>query len=136
MDTSQVITIERHILESERLHPTATGQFTNLLYDIALAGKVIASQTTKAGLTQILGRTGEKNVQGEEVMKLDAFAHYTIQRLNIHTGRVAVMASEEEKDIIQITPPYESGKYVLVFDPLDGSSNIDYNVAIGYNFWY
>ena len=131
METPQVITIERHILESERLHPTATGQFTNLLYDIALAGKIIASQTTKAGLTQILGRTGEMNVQGEEVMKLDAFAHYTIKRLNIHTGRVAVMASEEDRDIIQITPPYESGKYVLVFDPLDGSSNIDYNVAIG-----
>lgn len=131
MSTSEIITIERHILENERLHPEATGQFTNLLYDIALTAKVIANQTTRAGLSKILGRVGKVNIQGEEVMKLDEIAHYTIQQINQYTGRVAVMASEEDESIIPIPPPYETGKYVLLFDPLDGSSNIDYNVAVG-----
>lgn len=127
----QITTIERHILEEQRSHPEATGVLTSLLYDIALAGKVIASKTSRAGLLEILGRTGATNVQGEEVMKLDEFADRTIYSLNDHTGRLAVMASEEHADIIPIPAKYPTGKYVLVFDPLDGSSNIDYNVCIG-----
>lgn len=130
-DPTQIITIERHILNSQRTHPEATGVLTNLLYDIALAGKVIASKTTRAGLAEILGRTDEINVQGEEVQKMDAFADQTIIRLNDHTGRLAVMASEEHPGLIQITPKYPVGKYVLLFDPLDGSSNINFNIPIG-----
>ncbi len=131
MDSSKYITIERHILEAERQHPQATGQFTSLMYDIALAAKIIASQTGKAGLTQILGRAEEVNVQGEDVMKLDQIADLTIRRLNDHTGRVAVMASEEHEHVIPIPEEYPPGKYVLLYDPLDGSSNIDYNIGIG-----
>src|SRR4030042_1883942 len=71
---SKIITIERHILEEQQIHPGATGVLTNLLYDIALAGKVIASKTTRAGLAEILGRTEEVNIQGEQVMKLASFA--------------------------------------------------------------
>ena len=104
---------------------------TQLLYDIALAGKVIASRTTRAGLAEILGRTEEVNIQGEVVQKLDQFADLTMLRLNDHTGRVAVMASEENEQIQQIPDRYPTGKYVLVFDPLDGSSNIDLNIPIG-----
>lgn len=126
-----VITIERHILEEQRSHPQATGVLTSLLYDIALAGKIIASKTTRAGLAEILGRTGDTNVQGEEVMKLDRLADLTIYRLNDHTGRVAVMASEEHPEVLQIPDRYNPGKYVLLYDPLDGSSNIDYNVCVG-----
>lgn len=126
-----ITTIERHILEQQLIHPEATGVLTNLLYDLALAGKIIASRTTRAGLAEILGSTGEENVQGEEVQKLDQFAHRTIYRLNDHTGRLAVLASEEEADIIPIPDHFPVGKYVLIFDPLDGSSNIDYNVSIG-----
>ncbi|MGB7296443.1 MAG: class 1 fructose-bisphosphatase [Candidatus Aminicenantales bacterium] len=130
-DPTAIITIERHVLDEQRSHPEATGALTNLLYDIALAGKVIASKTTRAGLAEILGRTEDINVQGEEVMKLDRFADLTIWRLNDHTGRLAAMASEENKDFMPISDKYPKGKYVLVYDPLDGSSNVDFNVPIG-----
>jgi fructose-1,6-bisphosphatase I len=131
IDDSKIITIERHILNEQRTYPEATGVLTYLLYDIALAGKVIASQTTRAGLAEILGRTGNINIQGEEVMKLDELADRMIFHLNNHTGRLAVMASEEQEDILMIPEPYGTGKYVLLYDPLDGSSNIDFNVSIG-----
>ncbi len=128
---NKIITIERYISEQQQVHPAATGVLTGLLQDLALAAKIIASRTTKAGLANILGSTGEQNVQGETVQKLDRFAEYTIFRLNDHTGRLAAMASEEEEEIIPIPDHYETGKYVLLYDPLDGSSNIDYNVSIG-----
>ena len=127
----QIITIERHILEEQAYHPEATGTLTNLLYDIALAGKVIASKTTRAGLAEILGRTGSTNVQGEQVMKLDSFADITITRLTDHTGRLAGLASEENEDFIPIPDRYPMGKYLLLFDPLDGSSNVDFNMPVG-----
>ncbi len=130
-DSFQITTIERHILEEQSSHPEATGVLTSLLYDIALAGKVIASKTTRAGLAEILGRTEETNVQGEAVQKLDRFADLTLYRLNYHTGRLAAMASEEHADILPIPPEYRTGKYVLLFDPLDGSSNIDFNIPVG-----
>lgn len=131
IDDSKITTIERHILKEQRSFPEATGVLTYLLYDIALAGKVIASQTTRAGLVEILGRTGNINVQGEEVMKLDELADNMIYQLTNHTGRLAVMGSEEQEDILPIPDRYSTGKYVLLYDPLDGSSNIDFNVSIG-----
>lgn len=127
----QIITIERHILEEQSSFPEATGTLTNLLYDIALAGKIIASKTNRAGLAEILGQTGDTNIQGEQVQKLDRFADATFFRINDHTGRVAVMASEEHAEILPIPEKYPAGKYVLLFDPLDGSSNIDYNICLG-----
>ena len=127
----QIITIERHIIEEERDFPEATGVFSSLLYDIALAGKIIARETTRAGLVEILGSAGEMNVQGEEQMKLDVFADQVIIRMNSYTGRLAVMASEERTKPIHIPEGYGTGKYVLVFDPLDGSSNIDVNATVG-----
>lgn len=126
-----VITIERHILEQQKQHPEATGVLTGILYDVALAGKVIARETNRAGLTDILGLTGAFNIQGEEVAKLDDFANAAIIRLNQFTGRLAAMASEEIEDIIPIPDQFPTGRYILVFDPLDGSSNIDYSVSIG-----
>jgi fructose-1,6-bisphosphatase I len=128
---TRITTIERHILEEQYLYPEATGALTNLLYDLALAGKIIGSRITRAGLIDILGRAGMVNVQGEEVMKLDKFADHTIISLNDHTGRLAAMVSEEHVDLIPIPDRYPTGKYVLLFDPLDGSSNIDFNVSIG-----
>jgi len=104
-----IMTIERHILEEQSSFPEATGVLTNLLYDIALAGKVIASQTTRGGLAEILGKSGSTNIQGEEVMKLDELADRMVSRLNDHTGRLAVMASEEQEDIIPISPKYPIG---------------------------
>mgnify|MGYP001098263721 CR=1 FL=1 len=130
-DQSMIITIERHILEEQSGHPEATGMLTSLLYDIALAGKLIASRTTRAGLAEILGSTADVNIQGETVMKLDQLADQSIYRLNDHTGRLACMASEEHEGILPIPERFPTGKYVLLYDPLDGSSNIDYNASIG-----
>ena len=127
----KVITIERHILEQQKKHPEATGVLTSILYDLALAGKLIARETTRAALADILGLTGGFNVQGEEVAKLDQYANAAIVRLNEFTGRLAVMGSEEIDDIIPIPDQYPCGRYVMLFDPLDGSSNIDYSVSIG-----
>jgi fructose-1,6-bisphosphatase I len=127
----RIITIERHIIDQEREHPGATGVFSNLLYDIALAAKLIARETSRAGLAEILGLAGRINVQGEQQMKLDVFANETMIRMNSYTGRLAVMASEEDEEIIPVPPEYERGKYVLIFDPLDGSSNVDVNAGLG-----
>ena len=138
MSVEGVVTIERHILQQQSESPEATGVLTSLLYDIALAGKLIARETTRAALADILGLTGGFNVQGEEVAKLDQYANAAIVRLNQHTGRLAVMGSEEIPDIIPIPDEYPTGRYVMLFDPLDGSSNIDYSVSIGtiFNIMY
>ncbi|MCP4425667.1 MAG: class 1 fructose-bisphosphatase [Chloroflexi bacterium] len=122
-------TIERFIFDQQP--ETAHGEFTNLLYDIALVAKLIAYKTNRAGLVDILGRVGHVNIQGEAQQKLDVFADDMIVRICNHTGRLCVMASEEREDIISIPKEYKKGSYVLVYDPLDGSSNIDVNVSIG-----
>lgn len=126
---NKIVTIERFILENQPLH--AGGEFTNLMYDLALAAKAIAHKTTRAGLADVLGRVGATNIQGEEQQKLDVYADNIIFRLCDHTGRLCVMASEEHEDLLHIPPHFSKGKYVLVFDPLDGSSNIDVNVSVG-----
>jgi len=131
VNPSPIITIERHILDEQAFYPEATGTLTNILYDLALAGKVIASKTTRAGLAEILGRTEDINVQGETVLKLDRFADLTVQRLTDHTGRLAGLASEENEEFLPIPDKYPMGKYLLVFDPLDGSSNVDFNMPVG-----
>lgn len=124
-----VFTIERFILDSQPDY--ARGEFTNLLYDLALAAKIIATKTNRAGLVDILGSAGADNVQGERQQKLDVFADDIIFRMCDHTGRLCALASEEREDVIPIPEKYRKGSYVLVYDPLDGSSNIDVNVSIG-----
>ena len=128
---TSVVTIERYIIEQERLFPEATGELSGILYDIALAAKMISSKVRRAGLVDILGAMGTENVQGEIQQKLDVFANEIIVKAMDHTGRLAAMASEEEPDIIPIPDEFKCGKYVLLFDPLDGSSNIDVNVPVG-----
>jgi fructose-1,6-bisphosphatase I len=127
----KVTTIERHFLEQQRRFPEATGAFTSLMYDIALAAKVIARETTRAGLGGILGRVGSTNVQGEEQQKLDVYADRAINQMLDRTGRVCIMASEEHEEPIHVPDDYACGSYAVLYDPLDGSSNIDYNVSIG-----
>lgn len=131
MPPSKVITIERHIIEEERSHPGATGDFSSLLRDLTLAFKVIWREVSKAGLVNILGLTGNENVHGEQVKKLDVFADERIYQAMDHGGHLCVMASEENEDVLHIPEHYPTGKYVLLYDPLDGSSNIDANVTIG-----
>jgi fructose-1,6-bisphosphatase I len=127
----KIITIERHITEQQRRYPEATGVFSDLLYDIALVAKIIARETSRAGLVDVLGLAGKTNVQGEQQMKLDVFAHEAMVRMNRHTTRLAAMASEEVEDIIPVSAEHGIGKYVLLFDPLDGSSNIDVDASVG-----
>jgi len=127
-----VVTIERHIIDQERRHPEATGAFSSILYDIALAGKLISHEVRKAGITEdILGQTGDVNVHGEQVKRLDEYAHDVIFRALDHSGHLAVMASEEAEDVIPIPGKFPTGNYALLYDPLDGSSNIEANVSVG-----
>jgi fructose-1,6-bisphosphatase I len=128
---TSVVTIERFIIEQERQFPEATGELSGILYDMALAAKMIANKVRSAGLADILGATDNQNVQGEIQQKLDVFANETIIKAMDHGGRLCAMASEEEPDIIPIPDGFRCGKYVLLFDPLDGSSNIDVNVPVG-----
>jgi fructose-1,6-bisphosphatase I len=128
---TSVVTIDRFIIEQERLHPEATGELSGILYDLALAAKMIANKVRMAGLADILGAAGSENIQGEAQQKLDVLANEIIVKAMDHTGRLCAMASEEEPGIIQIPEHFKCGKYVLLFDPLDGSSNIDVNVPVG-----
>lgn len=123
--TSRLVTIERHIVEQGALHPSATGEFSRLLRDLTLAIRILAHDVRRSGLNDILGLTESTNVHGERVKRLDIHANDVIFRAMDHGGHLCVMASEEESGLIQIPDEYAKGKYVLVFDPLDGSSNID-----------
>jgi fructose-1,6-bisphosphatase I len=126
-----VVTIERHIIEQERRYPEASGAFSDILYGIALAGKLISREVRRAGLVDVLGYTGQTNVHGEAVKKLDEQANEIILRAMEHGGHLCAMASEEEEYVLPIPEEYASGQYCLLFDPLDGSSNIDVNVTVG-----
>ncbi|MFZ4524604.1 MAG: class 1 fructose-bisphosphatase [Chlorobium sp.] len=127
---SNLITIERHILEQQKFFPEAHGELTDLLNDVAFAAKLVRREVVRAGLVDILGFAGSTNVQGEEVKKLDLFANEKIINAIGQHGRFAIMGSEENEGII-IPPKNETGNYALLFDPLDGSSNIDVNVSVG-----
>ena len=129
--SGQIITLTRHIIDEQHRFPHATGEFTNLMNDICFAAKRISYHTNKAGLLDVLGETDKVNVQGEVVKKLDEFANETMIKSLDHGGNLCCMASEEEQGIIPIPEQYPIGKYVCLFDPLDGSSNIDANVSVG-----
>jgi len=123
--------LSQFILQQEDLHPEASGEFTDLLMEIALAAKMINRLVVRAGLVDIVGETGEENVHGERVQRLDRYAHETLHRLLGSTGQLAVLASEEDEGIVPVLQGKRPGKYVINFDPLDGSSNIGANVNIG-----
>jgi fructose-1,6-bisphosphatase I len=127
-----LLTVQQHILEEQRRHhPHATGEFSWLLSGITLAAKIVADQVRRAGLENILGPTGGRNVQDETVQKLDVLANQALLHCLGNRGNVAVMASEENAAPVVVPRDWEQGRYVVVFDPLDGSSNIDVNVSVG-----
>lgn len=130
MPFSSIVTIEKFFLEQERMHPEATGELTGLLYDVALAAKIISGYVRRAGLIDILGAAGQQNVQGEQQQKLDVIANETMTHIIGTTGRVCVLASEEDEEPSPVDGS-DNAKYVLLHDPLDGSSNIDVNVSVG-----
>jgi fructose-1,6-bisphosphatase I len=127
----QIVTISNFIADQERGHPQATGAFTDVLYKLSLAAKLISRSVNKAGLVDILGVADRENVHGEEVKKLDEYANDVIVEVLSRCGHVSGMASEEEEDIISVPEVYDAGRYVIAFDPLDGSSNIDVNISVG-----
>jgi fructose-1,6-bisphosphatase I len=128
--TDRLVTIDHHISQEENLHPEATGDFSALLHDITFAIRIISRDVRRAGLNDILGLARKTNVHGEQVRKLDTYSNDVIKGALIKGGNVCVMASEENDDII-IPDNGRYGKYVVAFDPLDGSNNIDANVTIG-----
>src|SRR5436309_1131617 len=132
MPSRPLLTVQQHILEEQRRHnPRATGEFSWLLSGITLAAKIIGDRVRRAGLADILGPAGRHNVQGEAVQKLDVLANQALLHCLGKRGTVAVMASEEDEEPIVVERDREHGRYVVVFDPLDGSSNIDVNVSVG-----
>ncbi|OON41822.1 fructose-bisphosphatase [Izhakiella australiensis] len=123
-------TLGEFIVEKQHDFPHATGELTALISAIKLGAKIIHRDINKAGLVDILGANGEENIQGEQQMKLDLFANEKLKAALKARGIVAGIASEEEDEIV-IFEGVENGKYVVLMDPLDGSSNIDVNVSVG-----
>ena len=130
---SKVTTLNDFILEKQADFPFATGELSRILNDIAVASKMVSRDVRKAGLVDhILGAQGETNVQGEEQQKLDVVADQQFIKAFENGGEVCGIASEENDDFVAFTSESaKQGKYVVLFDPLDGSSNIDVNVSIG-----
>ena len=127
----KIKTIEQHILDQQCKFPGASGEFSGLLYDIALAAKMIAKQVNRAGLANIIGATGEINIQGEVVQKMDKYSNELLINILTNGGKVCAIASEENENIVEIHDHYLVGKYAINMDPLDGSSNIGANVSVG-----
>lgn len=125
------VTVTEQLLLHQKRSPAATGQFTTLFNDLVLSAKIISRSVTKAGLLDVLGGTGEINVQGELVQKLDEFANRVLIYRMERSGAICAMASEENADIIRVPEKLHRGDYILIFDPLDGSSNIDVNINVG-----
>lgn len=125
----KVTTLTEFLLEEERKAENATGNFTHLMTQIENAAKIIASHVKKAGLVDIMGATGEKNAYDEEVQKLDAFSNDLLINTLKSSGQVYALGSEELEEPILVEK--NSGNYMVFFDPLDGSSNIDVNINVG-----
>lgn len=125
------ITLDRFIFETTKAHREAQGTLATLLRQIALAGRLVSSRVNRAGLAGMLGATGETNVQGEFVQKLDIYANEAFKRALEHVGVCCAVVSEEDEEPFLIPEPFHSGRYIVCIDPLDGSSNIDVNATIG-----
>lgn len=132
--TAPVITVQQHILQEQKRFPGASGEFSWLLSGITLATKLIQARVRRAGLTDILGEIGAVNVQGEVQQKLDVYANDVLAHCLSVRESIGVLASEENEEPILVHGGSERANYAVVFDPLDGSSNIDVNVSVGTTF--
>lgn len=128
----RIVTLDEFIIKRQKDFPYASGELTGLLRDIGIAAKIVNREVNKAGLIGILGRADTENATGDDVQKMDVFANETIIECLRNSGECAGIASEENEDFIPISPiDGKESQYVVVFDPLDGSSNIDVNVSVG-----
>jgi fructose-1,6-bisphosphatase I len=129
---NRIVTLDEFIIHRQKEHPFATGELTGLLRDIGVAAKIVNREVNKAGLLNILGAAGAENVHGENVQKLDLYANEKLIECLRNSGECCGIASEENEDFLPIPPvDGKDSKYVVIFDPLDGSSNIDVNVSVG-----
>ncbi len=124
-------TVTQYIIEEQRRVRGATGDFTSLINDVVIACKAISNLVRRGGLADVLGKAGTDNIQGEEQKKLDVLSNELFLRCNEWSGHLAAMASEEMDEVYHLPAEYPRGKYLLLFDPLDGSSNTDVNGVIG-----
>jgi fructose-1,6-bisphosphatase I len=132
LSNHRIITLDEFILRTEKAHSASTGELSGLLRDIGVAAKIINREVNKAGLVNILGADGSENESGDTVQKLDVYANDRMIEFLRNSGECCGLASEELPDILQVEGiDGKSSKYVILFDPLDGSSNIDVNVSIG-----
>jgi fructose-1,6-bisphosphatase I len=129
-----ILTVQQHILQEQRRFPGATGEFSWLLSGITLATKMIQAKVRSAGLTDILGSGDAINVQGEVQQKLDVYANETLLHCLSVRESIGILASEENDHPITISHGTPNATYAVIFDPLDGSSNIDVNVSVGTTF--
>lgn len=128
----RIVTAQQHILDQQESHfPDAGGTFSWLLSGITLATKMIEAKVRRAGLLDVLGSAGATNVQGETQQKLDVYANQALLHCLGLRDTVAILVSEENEEPVTFDRARENGKYVIFFDPLDGSSNIDVNVSVG-----
>lgn len=127
---TDLMTITRFVLNEQSKHPESRGDFSILLSNIVLGCKFVCSAVNKAGLAKLIGLAGETNIQGEEQKKLDVLANEVFVKALISSGRTCILVSEEDEEATFVDPLLR-GKYCVVFDPLDGSSNIDCGVSIG-----
>ncbi|MDP8206664.1 MAG: class 1 fructose-bisphosphatase [Candidatus Electryonea clarkiae] len=127
----EFMTAQRFVSMEENRFPDATGEFSSLMLEIVMTSKMINAEVNKAGLVNILGMTGDVNVQGEEVRKLDEYANDLFLHILKFSGHCCAMASEEMEQLVESPQYHNTGNYVVMLDPLDGSSNIDANVSIG-----
>ncbi|HMQ08519.1 MAG TPA: class 1 fructose-bisphosphatase [Saprospiraceae bacterium] len=129
---NKIVTLDEFIITSQKKYSDSTGQLTRLLRDIGLAAKIVNREVNKAGLVNILGLDGSSNVTGDEVQKLDVYANNKMIECLGFSGECCGIASEELEEYVSLPPvPSKSAEYVVVMDPLDGSSNIDVNVSVG-----
>lgn len=128
---NKTITLQEFIMDAQAEFPFVSGQLTRLLTDIAIAAKIVNHQVNRAGLAGILGEAGQTNAHDETQQKLDVLADRTFMRVLTAGKSVAGIGSEERDDFVLCGDQGRSGKYIVLIDPLDGSSNIDVNVSIG-----
>lgn len=128
----KIVTLDEFIIRRQHDFGYATGELTALLRDIGVAAKIVNREVNKAGLVNILGMDGSQNSSGDTVQKLDMYANEKLIECLSNSGECAAIASEELEEFVEV-PAVEgrSPKYTVVFDPLDGSSNIDVNVSVG-----
>ena len=132
--STSIITVQQHIMREQKRFPGASGEFSFLLSGITLATKMIQAQVRRAGLTDVLGEHGDMNVQGEIQQKLDVISNEALVHCLSARESIGVLASEENENPMLVHQGSKEAKYAVVFDPLDGSSNIDVNVSVGTTF--